>query len=155
MRSPPIVFAVLVASILLTGALAPNVPAAGAAPLHVSVLFDFGEGRWQWTAADLSADTGNAWCATIVAAASTGLSLDYTVSTYGVFLKGVDGVKAPRDFSIFWGLLWWNATSSRWRSSELGAGSLAVNDGDAIAWQFAAWGDPAPAPTPSSGISVW
>jgi outer membrane protein assembly factor BamB len=150
MRSPPIAFAVLVASLLLTGALAPAAPASGAVPLHVSVLFDFGEGRWQWAAADLSADTGNAWCATLVAAASAGLTLDYTVSTYGVLLKGVDGVAGPRDFSTFWGLLGWNATSSRWRSSELGAGSLAVKDGDAIAWRFGAWGDPAPAPTPTS-----
>jgi len=79
MRSPPIAFAVLVASLLLTGALAPAAPASGAALLHVNVLFDFGEGRWQWAAADLSADTGNAWCATLVAAASAGLTLDYTV----------------------------------------------------------------------------
>jgi len=150
MRSPPIVLAVLVASLLLTGVLAPATPASGAAPLHVSVLFDFGEGRWQWAAADLSPDTGNAWCATLVAAASAGLTLDYVVSTYGVFLKGVDGIEAPRAVSIFWGLLWWNATSSRWQSSELGAGSLAVKDGDAIAWQFAAWGDPAPVTTPTS-----
>jgi len=150
MRSPPIALAVLVASLLLTGAFAPGVPASGATPLHVSVLFDFGEGRWQWAAADLSAGTGNAWCATLIAAASAGLTLDYTVSTYGVFLNGVDGVEAPKDFSAFWGLLWWNATSSQWRSSELGAGSLAVKDGDSIAWQFAAWGDSAPAPTPMS-----
>jgi outer membrane protein assembly factor BamB len=150
MRSPHIAFAVLVASLLLVGALAPTAPASGAAPIRVSVLFDFGEGRWQWASPDLSADTGNAWCATVVAASSAGLALDYSVSVYGAFLKGVDGVEAPRDSMVFWGLLLWNATSSRWQSSEVGADSLAVRDGDAIAWQFAAWGDPAPAPTPTS-----
>ena len=150
MRSPPIAFAVLVASLLLAGALAPTAPASGAAPLRVSVLFDFGEGRWQWASADHPAVVGNAWCATVVAAASVGFALDYVVTGYGVYLKGVDGVEAPRDAMVFWGLLLWDATLSRWQSSEVGADSLAVKDGDAIAWQLAAWGDPAPAPTPMS-----
>ncbi len=154
MRPPHIVFAILVASLLLMGALAPSTPASGAVPSRVSVLFDFGEGRWQWASADLPAGTGNAWCATVVAAASAGLALDYTVSGYGVFLRGVDGVEAPRDSMVFWGLLRWDATSSRWQSSEVGADSLAVKDGDAIAWQFAEWGGSAPAPTPTS-MAPW
>ena len=113
----------------------------------VAILFDFGGGRWAW--ADVPVPTTpNAWCATVDAADALDLDLGYSFSQYGVFLPSVGDVDTPEDFSTYWGLWEWDEDVGSWSSSSDGALDLAVETGSAVAWKFAAFGDPSPSPNP-------
>jgi outer membrane protein assembly factor BamB len=141
------ILSIMVLGMLLAPlALAPGATAAGG-PSDVDVLFDFGKGQWAWRSVPVP-ETPTAWCATVAAANWLSFELDYEVGPLGIYLKAVNGVAAPEDFSTYWTIWVWNATSGAWEFGSKGAISLPVSAGDAIAWQLAAGGDPAPAPTP-------
>jgi outer membrane protein assembly factor BamB len=133
--------------LLLSGALPASSGAEDGDGSAVAVLFDFGTGRWAWSDVALP-DPANAWCATVSAAEELGFDLDYSFSQFGVFLEGVDGVDTPEDFSKYWGL--WSWDGSAWESTMVGATDMAVENGTVIAWQFTAFGVPAPASTPNT-----
>jgi outer membrane protein assembly factor BamB len=113
----------------------------------VAVLFDFGGGRWTWADVPVP-EEANAACATEVAAEELGYTIDIVISQFGAFITAIDGVGSATDFSKYWGLLIWDSSTKAWEASPVGMSSLEVADGDHIAWQYAAFGDPAPDPTP-------
>jgi len=133
--------------LLLSGALPASSGAEDGDEAPVAVLFDYGDGFWQWADVPVP-DPANAWCATVAAADHLGTDLEYSFSQYGVFLESVGGVDTPGDFSKYWALWTWDG--SVWGSSMVGALDLTVGNGSAVAWIFGAWGDPAPSPTPNT-----
>ena len=137
----------MTAAVLLLGLAASTTSAGVGDEGGVAVLFDFGGGRWVWTDVPVP-DTANAWCATVDAADARELDLGYSFSQFGVYLSAVDHVDTPVDFSSYWGLYTWDALEGSWASSPVGALDVAVEAGTAVAWQFAAFGDPAPSPKP-------
>lgn len=133
--------------LLLSGAPLASSGAEDGDEATVAVLFDYGDGFWQWADVDVP-DPANAWCATVAAADLLGTDLEYSFSQYGVFLQSVGGVDTPDDFSKYWGL--WSWDGSTWGSSMVGALDLVVENDSVVAWKFGAWGDPAPSPTPNT-----
>ncbi|UCC93035.1 MAG: PQQ-binding-like beta-propeller repeat protein [Thermoplasmata archaeon] len=133
--------------LLLAGALPASSGAEDGDEATVAVLFDYGDGFWSWADVPVP-EPANAWCATVAAAEHLGTDLKYSFSQFGVFLEGVGDVETPDDFSKFWGLRTWDGEA--WESSMVGALDVAVGNGSIVAWQFAAWGDPAPSPTPNT-----
>jgi len=137
--------------LLLSGALPASSGAEDGDEATVAVLFDFGNGRWAWNDGTLP-DPANAWCATVNSAEALGFDLEYSFSQFGVLLESVDGVDTPDDPSKYWGL--WSWDGEAWESSMVGALGMAVENGSVIAWRFAAFGDPAPAPNPNT-LDPW
>ena len=133
--------------LLLSGALPASSGAEDGDEATVAVLFDFGNGRTAWGFVP-QPDPANAWCGTVDAAEQLEFELDYTYSQFGVFLKSVDGVDTPEDFSSYWGLWSWSVDEVAWTSSMVGAQELQVEPGDAVAWRFGAFGEPGPDPNP-------
>lgn len=133
--------------LLLSGALTASSSAEDGDEATVAVLFDNGDGSWRWIDVPLP-ENANAWCATVAAAESQEIELKFSFSQFGVFLEGVGYVDTPDDFSKYWGLWTWDEDA--WASSMVGALDAPVENNSVIAWKFAAFGDPAPAPTPNT-----
>lgn len=131
--------------LLLAGALPASSGAEDGDESTVAVLFDFGGVGWEWVDVPVP-DPNNAWCATVTAAETLGIDLEYSFSQYGVFLEGVGDVVTPEDFSRYWGLWIWDGTE--WASPQVGALAVTVGNGSVVAWKFGAWGDPPPSANP-------
>ena len=116
------------------------------AEASVSVLIDYGDGRYVWLESN---GTGNAFNITLAACESAGIEVNYSVSAYGVMVNAIGGMSGgwPGPWWHFW---LWNSTSASWELSSSGADSVTVEKG-AIAWSLVAGypGD-SPAATPEN-----
>jgi len=130
---------------------APGEAAAGP-PIHISVLFDFGDGTYAWSNVTVEHPTATnaSWNATLSAASSHNISVDSLwFDCCGLAVTAIGGRQAPT-----WpALLVWNRSSHSWEGAPLGISSLVVAEGDSIAWSVAGY-DPTtydlrlPSPTP-------
>ncbi len=123
----------------------PQHPYAGVA--NVTVLLDFGDGRYDHRDAVIRAPNGTALEATRYAAALANWQLDLQTFSFGTFVSGIAGVQTPEDFSRSWSLVRWH--QGAWETSSVGSDALVLQEGDTIAWQFGPWGAPLPLSTPS------
>ena len=131
MRFHPSVLA-LGATLVLVLSAAGAAPAAAAAGIHVRFLFDLGDGTYVWentTIANPSAPNAT-WNATLAAAATAGLPVEWAwSSTYGVYILDVGNRSPPGGV----GLYQWNATTGAWEALLVGISSLVLHEGDAVA----------------------
>jgi outer membrane protein assembly factor BamB len=143
--------------LLLVSALPVTVGAAPG-PIHVTILFDLGDGSYFWSNASIADPTAlNAsWNATLEASHALGLPIKSTwFSCCGVAVTDV-GERSPPSWPA---LLLWNLTARTWGDAPAGISSLALEDGDAIAWYVAGF-DPntyelrRPVPTPENRYPV-
>ncbi|MEM2944480.1 MAG: PQQ-binding-like beta-propeller repeat protein [Methanomassiliicoccales archaeon] len=101
---------------------------------EIAVLFDYGNGRVQWV--DLSiTDDMSAFNATVKAAETLGISLDYIQSEYGIFILGINEIENNWPFE-YWHLWVWNSTCANWQLSATGADALRVDGLKAVAWSY-------------------
>ena len=133
MRFIPAV-AVFALAVCLTAspALASFDPGAPTAVVFGKVLFDFGDGSYVWANLSVSQATApnSTWNATLGAARSLGISLDWSwFSGFGVYVSDVGHRSPPGGV----GLYVWNATTQAWDASQIGISSLVLSDGGAIA----------------------
>jgi outer membrane protein assembly factor BamB len=112
---------------------------AGAPPITIQILFDFGDGSYVWayeTLADPAA-TNATWHAVQDAAASNSITLVFAwFSCCGVAILDVGGRHPPAGFV---GLLQWNFTKHDWDFTRVGISSLVLRTGDVIALYDAAY----------------
>ena len=64
------------------------------------------------------------WHLSMGAFAGAGMNTSMPASQYGHYMESIDDVAAPSDYSWWWSLSTWNATSSAWESSQVGMDSL-------------------------------
>ena len=74
------------------------------------------------------------WDATMMAAEQAGWSLNTSTGDFGRMLHGINGTDSPADWSWYWELNIWNATSSNWEASMVG-----MDDVDVLATPHIAW----------------
>ena len=125
-------------------------PVAVAAKGRASVLFDFGDGTYLWAEVELG-DNRTAFNATLHAADSLSLTVEYQWFSFGVMVQDIGGHHPS--YPLWWHLLLWNRNESSWKSSPVGAADVLLGDGDAIAWFLAmdnpaTFASPIPVPTP-------
>ncbi len=132
--------------------------ASTSAPIPVRFLFDLGDGTYAWASATVSNPSApNAsWAATLAAAASVGLTVQWAWSSaYGVYVTDVGSRSPPGGV----GLYLWNATSNAWDPLMVGISSLVLHGGDVVAVSDNGF-DPAtyatlyPVPTPLDPFPV-
>jgi len=133
--------ALLIVPILPTPALASGTPAGMA-----TVLFDFGDGNWRWTETALSAPRPITDVTTAAAASQLMLAV-FRMGIYDLELESVNLISVPIDRSMLWNAWEWNATLSAWAPVYTIQGRT-VEPSTILAWRFAAYGGPAPDPTP-------
>jgi outer membrane protein assembly factor BamB len=112
-------------------------------------MIDFGNGKVNWSEVVLL-ENRTAIKATEEACDLLNLSLTVIWSQWGAFVSGIDGI-SPTDYSWWWGFFFWNHSKDSWESSQVGASSLELIEGDIIGWS-PSWDfiNPAkPIPTPS------
>ncbi len=122
------------------------------------VLFDFGDGTYEWAQVMTILDNRTAIRATELASASLGfapLEVTWYDSTFCVrrpcaLVDDIDD-RNPT-WPAWWHFYVWNATASAWEVSALGPSDVDVTDG-AIAWYLAVddpdtFASPLPVPTP-------
>jgi len=99
----------------------------------VSVLIDYGDGRYLWLETN---ETGSAFNITLSACESAGIDVNYSTSSYGVMVNSIGGMAGgwPGPWWHFW---LWNSSSESWKLSSKGADSEMLNKG-AIAWSLVA-----------------
>ena len=66
----------------------------------------------------------NAWHLSMGAFAGAGLNTSMPSSEWGHYMESIDDAVAPSDYSWWWSLSTWNATSEAWDASSLGMDSL-------------------------------
>ena len=98
------------------------------------VLIDYGNGKVLWTTVFDQQDM-NAFNVTIKAAEQLGVDVDYSESSFGVFINGIGGVTGdwPNEWWHFW---IWNPVSEKWDPAMEGASSVAAQDVVAIGWSY-------------------
>ena len=137
--------AIILAAAFLAVLFAPHSAVTGA-EASVSVLIDYGDGRYVWLESN---ETGNAFNITLAVCESAGIDVNYSYSSYGVMVNSIGGMKGawPGPWWHFW---LWNSTSASWELSSSGADSVMIDKG-AIAWNLVAGypGD-SPAATPEN-----
>ncbi len=84
----------------------------------------------------LPEENATGWNLTETTMSMNNMSLNYSVdSTYGHGITGINNVDSPSDWSWFWSLLIWNATSEAWEESQVGIDEVMImQDTDHIAW---------------------
>jgi outer membrane protein assembly factor BamB len=98
------------------------------------VLIDFGNGRILW--ADVPVSEGmTVFNLTKEAADRLQIEMDYTESSYGVFVTGFDGVLMNWPYE-WWHLWIWNSTTNSWQMPTLGASDLLASQVEAVAWSY-------------------
>ena len=109
-----------------------------AGPAFVSILFDLGDGAYEWSHTFLPnpAAVNATWNATLAAAAQLGLTVKWRWYAYGVAVTDV-GNRNPPSGSV--GIYQWNGTQDRWQFTSTGISSLVLSDGDSIALYNAAF----------------
>lgn len=99
----------------------------------LTVLFDLGDGTYDWANPVMVAKPSavNAtWNATLAAAASAGVSIEWTwYSCCGVYVTGLGGRNPPAGTGLFV----WNTTTSAWDMASIGLSSLTVRENMTIA----------------------
>ncbi len=106
--------------------------------ISVSVMFDFGDGSVLWHDALLE-DNRTAILATELAASHLGLHVETRWFPFGAFVEDI-GDRDPV-YPLWWHLLLWNETTSKWELASLGASEILLAQGDIIGW-FLAEDDP-------------
>lgn len=100
-----------------------------------------------WAAADSYTLANGSTAADVTEALlkKTGLTADTGMASWGWYLNSITSPFDPSLTPV------WDASTGRYwqlfvngKSSDLGAGSLTLNDGDAIIWAYSAYGDEAP-----------
>ena len=125
------------------------------APASVQVLFDLGDGFYEWTSVVIPDPVAwNAtWNATLDAAADVGLWIRWSWYSFGgsgaVFITDVGNRSPPGGVGIYT----WNTTSHAWDAALVGISSLVLSNGDALALYDAGFdpvtfGNQYPSPTP-------
>ncbi len=125
--------AITVVIALLALTLSP-VQVSEAADSPVSVLIDYGDGRYVWLESNSSGE--NAFNITLEACESAGIGMNYSTSAYGVMVNSIGGMEGtwPGPWWHFW---LWNSSSVSWELSSSGADSVDIDKG-AIAWSLVA-----------------
>jgi hypothetical protein len=111
------------------------IPVSGTATqTTASVLIDFGNGNASWADVPVGTDM-NAFNLTIEATTALSLPIDYTSTSYGVMVNSIGSSVGqwPHEYWHFW---IWNATSSSWMMSMLGASDVNASTSSAYAWSF-------------------
>ena len=109
----------------------PPLPPANPPVTQVEVMLNYGNDTVNWHNVSLTG-ASNAFKATQIAA----VTLNYTVSEYGVFVNAINGVWG--NSTHWWSLFFWNFTSGNWTSSPVGAIDLVLSIGDMVAWVYGA-----------------
>ena len=107
---------------------------AATSQTNAAVLIDFGNGNASW--ADVPVGSGmNAFNLTTEATTALGLPIDYTSTAYGIMVNSIGSSVGqwPNEYWHFW---IWNATTSSWTYSMLGASDVSASTSSAYAWSF-------------------
>ncbi len=134
---------------VILGVCSPFAVSDGDLQITVEVLIDFGNGISEWADVVLN-ENHTAIYATELACLKLDIELTVIWSQYGAFVSEIGGMSSS-DWSWWWGFFVWNHSQKSWVSSQVGASSLELQEGDIIGWS-PAWDylDPAkPIPTPS------
>src|SRR3990170_3897265 len=131
--------ALVVVAALLAVATAVPAPAWAQAPATVKILLALGDGSYYWstvTMPDRSAQNAT-WQATLTAAGEHGLWVSHSWHpVFGIAVSDIGDRQPPSGFA---GLFLWNRTGRAWEPTSVGVSSLVLEDGDAIAWDLAAF----------------
>ena len=146
MRSVKLGAAIVLAALLIVPILPTPAVASGTPAGMATVLFDFGDGNWRWTETALSAPRPITDVTTAAAASQLMLAV-FRMGIYDLELESVNLISVPIDRSMLWNAWEWNATLSAWAPVYTIQGRT-VEPGTILAWRFAAYGGPAPDPTP-------
>ena len=84
----------------------------------------------------LPEENATGWNLTETTMSMNNLSLNYSVDpTYGHGVTGINNVDSPSDWSWWWSLHIWNATSEAWEESQVGIDEVMImQDTDHVAW---------------------
>ncbi len=84
----------------------------------------------------LPEENATGWNLTETTMEMNNVSLNYTVDEqYGHGVTGINGFDSPSDWSWWWALYIWNATSEAWEESSVGIdGVMIMQDTDHVAW---------------------
>lgn len=113
--------------------------AAAANSANISILFDFGDGAYDWSHEFIPdpAVPNATWYATLNAGRVLGVDIKWTwYACCGVAITDIGNRSPP---SGFVGLYRWNGTEGRWDFASTGISSLVVSDGESIALYVAAF----------------
>lgn len=113
--------------------------AAVAGPANIWILFDLGDGGYDWSHTFLLNPTAvNAtWNATLAAATQLGLTIKWNwYACCGVAVSDVGNRNPPAGFV---GLYKWDGAQNRWQFTSTGISNLVLSDGDSIALYDAAF----------------
>ena len=84
----------------------------------------------------LPEENATGWNLTETTMSMNNVSLNYSVhEQYGHSITGINGVDSPSDWSWWWSLHIWNASSMAWEESQVGVDEVMImQDTDHIAW---------------------
>lgn len=109
-----------------------------AVTIHVSLLINYGNGTREWhnnTRVPVGFSVLNATLAVA--------EVDYAIGQYGAFVTAINGVGG--DTGMFWIWLYWNATSSEWKTGPVASDMHVLHNGDLVAWSYTSeWPPPPP-----------
>ena len=102
-----------------------------------SVLMSFGNGTNYWYYSP-SGSLDDGFNLTLAAVHYFGLAINYTNSTYGVFVNSLGNEWNSNSTSTgpFWILWIWNYTSGSWEMSGVGINAIGLNGSTSIAWSY-------------------
>ena len=98
----------------------------------VAVLFPNNTSMMFETDHDMLPENATGWNLTTVAMYENNIILNYSLSTWGNYLTGINGVEATSDW--WWSLYVWNETGETWDYSNVGIDSVMMNETEHIAW---------------------
>ncbi|UCF08491.1 MAG: PQQ-binding-like beta-propeller repeat protein [Thermoplasmata archaeon] len=101
--------------------------------IRVHVLIDFGDGEIYWESF-VMVENHTAIKATETACEELDLDLETEWFSFGVFVKGIGGLRSPDDWSWWWSLWVWNTEAGDWEASMEGASDLNLSQQENIAW---------------------
>ena len=84
----------------------------------------------------LPEENATGWNLTETTMSMNNVSLNYSVhETLGHSVTGINGIDSPSDWSWWWSLYIWNATSMAWEESQVGIDEVMImQDTDHVAW---------------------
>jgi cytochrome oxidase Cu insertion factor (SCO1/SenC/PrrC family) len=91
--------------------------------------------------------------ATEMLAEHAGWSLNTSTSEYGTMLHGIQGVDSPSDWSWYWELNLWNASSQTWSPSDVGMDDIDSLEQRHLAW-MASDGNRSILPAPNTDMAL-
>lgn len=116
------------------------VPGQSAAS-NASVLLQFPGDSYYWYYGN-SALYGNAFNLTLGAAGYFGMTVNYSSSSYGIYVNAIGAFWNSNSSSgagPYW-LLWiWNSSASAWSLSSLGASAVNLTSKTSVAWTYSMW----------------